>query len=179
MIALALWVRLALRDRAAQGVEAYREGKYAQALEHFRQAAQQDDPGRIAQGQAAALYRLQRYEEAKERYHCAEETGGDLRAARAAYDSGNCSLREACQKPGAPNTELLLRAAGEYRKCLSLEPATGGAAQLFEDARHNLELTRLLLARNPAGPPAKSGGQEQVAKTQKEKEQAKEELCPE
>jgi tetratricopeptide (TPR) repeat protein len=201
VMTLALGVRLALRDPAARGVEAYRKGQYLHALEHFRQAAHQVDPGRIAHDQAAALYRLQRYEEAKQRYHCAEESGGNLRSARAAYDRGNCNLREACQSKGEPNADLLLQAARDYRKCLSFEKTTPGADSLFEDARHNLELTRLLLAQSPAGTnpsesalekpgqqgsqeksaqaPTKPGDQEQLAKAAREGRKPEEELCPE
>jgi len=76
--------------------------------------------------------------------------------ARAAFERGNASLRDAQQACDHHKTELLHQAAGQYRDCLDCPVSTPEAGAFSTVARHNLELTRLLLAQ--ATPPEKSGG---------------------
>src|SRR5262249_3543308 len=59
---------------------------------------------------------------------------------------GNCAFRQACADEDAADADLLERAARHYQTCLASEGATGDAGPLFDDARHNLELARLILA---------------------------------
>jgi tetratricopeptide (TPR) repeat protein len=149
LVALATWVKLGSGSLEAEALAAYRHGDYGRALEKFRQAAPTSpDPGRAAHNQAAALAKLRRYAEAQKYYQCEEETGGGLRAARAAYDQANCEVQRALPKDSAgkpkPDPELLAKAIKHYRSCLEHENEAG--ANLFADARHNLELAKLLLA---------------------------------
>src|SRR5205807_7734293 len=95
----------------------------------------------------AAFYQLAHFSDAERRYELAESTGDELRAARAAYDRGNCALRQACQAEDTSDLSLLDRAAEKYRACLEHQENLPDAGSLFADARHNLELTKLL--RNP------------------------------
>jgi hypothetical protein len=93
----------------------------------------------------------------------AEKNG--LPAARAAFDQGNRLLREA--RESGDSADLLTRAAQQYRECLSQETNTANAGRLFADARHNLEMVRLLLTQVGHPENAKAGAQ------------GKERCCPE
>jgi hypothetical protein len=147
-LALLLLGRLLFRssdDPAAAAQAAFLRGDYAGAVtEYQRAAADTSDLGGVAHNQAAALYRLERYDDADGRYRCAAANGDALRAARADYDRGNCALRQACRGEGAPEPRLLDQAAGHFRDCLDRESKDAGDAKLFADARHNLELAKLL-----------------------------------
>jgi hypothetical protein len=101
---------------------------------------------RQAYAEAAELYRQHRYREAEARFEAASRGSGEILAARSAYHRGNCLLASARQ--GRVDPELLRKAEGLYRDCLSREHKTQGAEALFEGARFNLELTRLLLAQS-------------------------------
>ena len=139
----------------AAGCEAYRRGDYAAAAEHFDQARQagKDSP-LLSHNQGAALYQLQRYGDADDRYQEAGAKGSALEAARAAYDRGNCALRRACGRDGAPDPKLLGEAIQHYQSCLDRRPAVGDAGTLFDDARHNLEMAKLLTAKQEDKPDA-------------------------
>jgi hypothetical protein len=71
--------------------------------------------------------------------------GGELRAARLAYESGNYLLNKACQADPAAARRLLSQAERHYRACLAHEATTPGAGSLFADARRNLEAARQFL----------------------------------
>ena len=65
------------------------------------------------------------------------------------------------RKKARPTRRLLEQAAAHYEACLALEDRTPPSGPLFDDARHNLELTRMILAEfadpvptKPAGDPA-------------------------
>jgi tetratricopeptide (TPR) repeat protein len=153
-LALATLLKMGQHDPALEAQEAYRQGDYARALEKFQEAAQDSsDPARAAHNQAAALAKLRRYAEAEKYYQCEKEAGGDLRGARAAYDQGNCEVRQAWKKTpdGTEKLDptLLAQAVEHYRACLEKE--TPGDKTLFANARHNLEIAKALLAE--AGPP--------------------------
>ena len=148
LVALSLWLFRGGENPVAFAQEAYQRGDYATAVRAYQQAAPEcPDLAALAANQAAALYRLDRYGDADGRYRLAESSNDSLRAARAAYDRGNCALRQACQANGAPDPALLDRAAEQFRACLGHEPQSGDADRVFADARYNLELTKLV--RNP------------------------------
>jgi tetratricopeptide (TPR) repeat protein len=147
-------LRTTADDALAAAVEAQASGNHARAVECYRQAlARGADPVRVGHNHGAALYALARYAEAEEEFHRAAE-GGGLRAARAAYNQGNCLVQQACPADQPPSVELLARAAQQYAACLDQEDEAAQAGPLFADARHNLELTKQLLAR--AVPPEQS-----------------------
>ena len=107
-----------------------------------------DDLASIRQAYAEAtnLYRQGRFDEAEARFQAAARGSGELLAARTAYHRGNCLLAKGRRSGADP--ELLRKAEALYRDCLSRDAKTEGAEALFEGARFNLELTRLLLAQS-------------------------------
>jgi hypothetical protein len=160
LVALSLWLLRGGAEPAIQAREAYQRGDYASAVREYQKAAPEcPDLGAVAANQGAALYRLDRYGDAEGRYRLADSGGADVRAARAAYDRGNCVLRDACQGDGAPDSARLEQAAQHYRACLAREPEIADGGDLFADARHNLELTKLLRNPTPAGEGADNTGQ--------------------
>jgi hypothetical protein len=84
----------------------------------------------------------------------APATSDPAAEARQVFDHGNALLRQARQAPGGADPALLRQAAAHYRGCLTYEPLTTGLTTLFEDARYNLELTKLLLAQGEQNKPA-------------------------
>ena len=107
-----------------------------------------DDMASIRQAYAEAsdLYRQGRYIEADARFQAAARGSSEMLAARTAYHRGNCLLAGARQ--GRVDPDSLARAERLYQDCLSRQAKVQGAEALFEGARFNLELTRLLLAQS-------------------------------
>jgi tetratricopeptide (TPR) repeat protein len=158
LLIVAGWLFRGNDDPATQARAAYDRGDYAGAIrEYQRAAAECPDVGALAVNQAAALYRMERYNEADGRYQFAEGTSTDLRAAQAAYDRGNCAMQQACKNGGAPDKELLDQAAEQYRACLERQASVNDAGSLFADAQHNLEIIKLLQAPPPSEDVAKNG----------------------
>jgi tetratricopeptide (TPR) repeat protein len=122
--------------KVADGLKAYDEGRYEDALRDFEAARKQlPDSAALEYDRGNALYRLQRLDEAREAYQrAAEMTPGEL-GERDLYNLGN-ALAELGRTQEAISV---------YRRALLLEPKD-------EAARHNLEV---LLRRLP---PPKSGG---------------------
>ena len=97
------------------------------------------DPGLVAFNRAAVLARQGRFAEAEGLYAQAldDKECPPARAARGWFDRGACRLRTASSAAG-------FRAAVAYfERCLDLNPADEALAA---DARHNLELAKLLWA---------------------------------
>ena len=62
-----------------------------------------------------------------------------------AFRHGNELLRQAQQAGTKADSALLVQAQRQYRKCLARQASTPDAGTLFEDARYNLEVAKLLL----------------------------------
>lgn len=142
LVALALVSAAAASDPAdlvQQGNVAFDLGQFATALQYYEQAEERiTDPGLVAFNKAVALYRLGRHREAELHFRRCLDNTEEPRRARAYYDLGNCLMH---QDDG--NDAALLRSAVKcFQQCLAREAAD---ADLIANARHNLELAKLLL----------------------------------
>jgi Ca-activated chloride channel family protein len=121
-----------------QGNAAFARGEFATAVRWYEQAeVYTTDPGQVAFNKAAALYRLGDYREAERHYRRSREGAEGPRLARVLYDLGNCLVQRAEDR----NLALLEEAIRLYEQCLG---QAGADAALAGDARHNLELAKLL-----------------------------------
>jgi tetratricopeptide (TPR) repeat protein len=126
-------------DLVRQGNAAFERGDFAGAVELYARAEERTtDPGLIAFNEAAALYQLGRYRDAELRLRRCQEDATGSRRSRLLYNLGNCLVQEAgSRRPGR-----LREAINVYEQCLQQE---GIEPELTADARHNLEVARLLL----------------------------------
>lgn len=141
-----------IADLLRQGDDAYRRADFEAALRYYEQAeALTQDPGQVAFNKAAALYRLERYKEAVECYRrCLEDDSAPAdRQARAFFDLGNATLRQAGDDAGQ-----LAHAVKAYRAALHLAESD---APWRDGARNNLELALLRLAKARAATPPEKG----------------------
>ncbi len=135
-------------DSLRQANAAFARGDYAEALALYERAEERAaDPGLVAFNKGATLYRLGRWREAQLCYlRCLEDQEAPpTRRAKGLYDLGNCLLREGAETQSAKTLALAIEF---YRACL------GDAAgrELHGQARHNLELARLLWLKARANP---------------------------
>jgi tetratricopeptide (TPR) repeat protein len=142
-----------------EGNTAYAHGDFATAAERYGQAVSSaSDPALVAHNHAAALYRQGRFEEADHEYE--QSAVGNLRAARAEYDRGNCALAQAIHGDSTDRA-LVLKAVEHYRTTLQQEGTLPQSGQLFAHARHNLELAKRLLSDEHESPQAQPGQEKQ------------------
>jgi tetratricopeptide (TPR) repeat protein len=124
------------KEIVRRGNAAFGHGDFAAAVDFYNRAEESaSDPGLVAFNKATALYQLGRYREAELHYRCAREDAAGLRLARLLYNLGNCILQQ------AGDARRLKEAMGLYEQCMQQGAAD---AALIADARHNLELARLL-----------------------------------
>lgn len=116
-----------------EGMQAYREENYAQALQHFLQA-QIDDPQnpQILYNLGNAYYRLGEFNVAREHFQRAQATEQKHLKQQALYNAGNASYRNG----------MLQDAVRHYTDALKIDP---------EDrlARENLSFVKARLAQQP------------------------------
>lgn len=181
---LALVLAGAAPDNAAvesllrRGNAAFEAGNYAVAADLFDRAeVRATDPGQVAYNRATALYRLALAEEdaaqrgkllraAELDYRCAAANAEEPRRSRALFGLANCLLQGRGDE--VPATREAIR---HYRACLASKRFE---TALVEDARHNLELAKLLwlkaLAKNGSSP-EKEPNDQQTDSSQRQKEQ--------
>src|SRR5262245_25815240 len=135
------WVR--------RGNAAFEREAYAEAAGFYEKAERATtDPGLVAHNRATALYRLGRHRDAELLYRCCLEDATGRRRACALYGLGNALLQQSPER----GASVLRDAVAAYERCLRHRDTD---ADLAADARHNLELAKLLLAKVPP----KSGDQ--------------------
>jgi Ca-activated chloride channel family protein len=121
-----------------QGNAEFAQADFAAAVDSYNRAEEgAPDPGLVACNEAAALYHLGRFREAELHYRYAREEATGIRLARLLYSLANCIVQQA-QDRDAPR---LREAMGFYELCMRQSAADPA---LVADARHNLELARLL-----------------------------------
>jgi Ca-activated chloride channel family protein len=121
------------------GYRAFAGGRYQEAQAVFEEAKRlTGDPGFAALDQAVSLIRLGQYDDALVCVRqCLEDADQERRSA-ALFVRGICLFRQA-----GSDAELLGRAAADFREVLN---SASAGSDLALSARHNLELTRILLA---------------------------------
>src|SRR5262245_35153617 len=93
LVVVGYWLSRSGPSPVVDADNAYQRGDYVSAVYEYQKAASEcAEVSALAANQGAALYRLERYDDADARYQVAESGGDDLRAARAAFDRGNCAL---------------------------------------------------------------------------------------
>ena len=127
-LALALLSLLACSP-AQRGERLYHQAKYPEAYDVFRRGLERDSSARLAFDAGAALYRLERYDEAVAAFRQAARTP-ELRQ-RSLYNLGNALVRAAEERPGEPAP--LLDAVAAYEEALRLAPGDA-------ETRWNLEI---------------------------------------
>jgi Ca-activated chloride channel family protein len=114
---------------AHRGERLYHQAKYPEAYDVFRRGLERDSSARLAFDAGAALYRLERYDEAVAAFRRSARTP-ELRQ-RSLYNLGNALVRAAEERPGEPAP--LLDAVAAYEEALRLAPGDA-------EARWNLEV---------------------------------------
>jgi Ca-activated chloride channel family protein len=127
-----------VEDFVRQGNAAFGRQQFDEALQLYARAEERStDPGLVAFNQAAALFRLGRFDESAVHYQrCLEDQMIPApRQARANYDLGNALLQA-----GVQDRRRLEHAIDAYRRSLNAELPD----DLRADALHNLELAKWL-----------------------------------
>jgi tetratricopeptide (TPR) repeat protein len=114
---------------AHRGERLYQQGKYPEAYEAFRRGLERDSSARLAFDAGAALYRLERYDEAVAAFRQAS-LAPELRQ-KSLYNLGNALVRAAEERPGEPAP--LRDAVEAYEQVLRTAPDDA-------EARWNLEV---------------------------------------
>lgn len=119
------------------GNAAVARGEYERADEWYTAAEERTtDPGLVAFNKANALFHRERYDAAERHYTRALDDADAPPARRAAalYNRGVCLLKQG-------GLDKLRAAIDSFSRCLALPPDD---PPLIADARHNLELAKLL-----------------------------------
>jgi tetratricopeptide (TPR) repeat protein len=127
-----------VEDLLRQGNQAFARKEYAAAVALYTRAEQQaTDPGHVAFNKAAALYEQGEFRQAERAYRCALEGAVEPRLSQARYGLATCLVREGREL----GPKALLEAVSLFEQCLRQEAID---PDLATDARHNLELAKLL-----------------------------------
>jgi tetratricopeptide (TPR) repeat protein len=129
LAALGMTVLAGSCSPAHRGERLYHQARYPEAYDVFRHGLERDSSPRLAFDAGAALYRLERYDEAVAAFRQAART--PERRQRSLYNLGNALVRAAEERPGDPAP--LLDAVAAYEEALRLAPADA-------EARWNLEV---------------------------------------
>jgi tetratricopeptide (TPR) repeat protein len=122
-----------------RGNAAYKRGDYGRAAAAYADAEDRiTDPGLAAFNKAAALYQQELYREAELSYRCCLEDAAGSRRTFALYGLGTTLVQQGPRR----GVGALREAIRCYEECLR-QP--GISAELADDARHDIELAKLLI----------------------------------
>jgi tetratricopeptide (TPR) repeat protein len=122
-----------------RGNAAYERGDYDRAVAAYAEAeVRTSDPGLAAFNRAAALYQKGLYREAELAYRCCLEDAAGPRRTFALYGLGTTLVPQGPQR----GANILHEAIRCYEECLRQQ---GISAELADDARHDIELAKLLI----------------------------------
>jgi tetratricopeptide (TPR) repeat protein len=125
-------------DLVREGNAAFAAGEYETAVDRYTKAeTHSTDPGLVAFNKATALYRLKRYAEAEKHFRACLSDAAGPRRARVLYGLGNSLLHLTDDRDVAALQEVVRC----YELCLEQDDVDDALAA---DARHNLELAKLL-----------------------------------
>lgn len=137
LVAAAPRADMTVDDLIRAGNAAVAAGDFETAEEWYTAAEERTaDPGLVAFNKANALFHRERYDAAERHYTRALDDADSPPARRAAalYNRGVCLLKQG-------GLSKLRAAIDSFDRCLALSPADAG---LVADAKHNLELAKLL-----------------------------------
>ncbi len=133
-------------DLIREGNQAVEKGEYEAALRLLQDAEERGtDPGLIAFNKATAYWHRGNYRDAENHYRMAlDDTAAPVdRRSKGFFNLANCLVKQA----GNSDLRLLREAIRYYEYCLDLATEDG----LRKDAKHNLELAKLLWNKARAG----------------------------
>lgn len=149
---LAATPELTPEDYVRQGNAAFERADYEEAVKLYNHAEERiTNPGLVAYNKATALYHLRDFRGAEVHYRRCLEDATDGRRAAMLYNLGNCLLQES----RGDNADQLKKAMACYDLCMKQE---GAPDQVRADARHNLELAKLLWFKARQNRPNKEPG---------------------
>jgi tetratricopeptide (TPR) repeat protein len=132
VVPLLLLSALLACSAVSTGERHYARGEYPEAYAAFHKALARDSSARVQYDAGAALYRLERYEEAAGRFrNAAARAETPAQRQRALYNLGNAMVRVGEDKP--TEAEPLLQAVAAYEEVLRMDPGD-------RDAKWNLEI---------------------------------------
>lgn len=131
LVAVAAVTAVGCSTAARQGERAYAAARWADAFEAFDRAHEAEPAPALAYNAGAALYRMERYADAVQRFRQAAAAPDPALRQRSFYNLGNAYVRLAESDPADP--EPLFDAIAAYEQALRLAPADA-------DAKWNLEL---------------------------------------
>jgi len=131
------------RSLVAQGNQAYRDGKYAEALEAYEEAGVDlPESPQLAFNRGAACYKSGDYAKAREHFEKGALKTRDLTLeARCTYNLGNCSFQEGERQKDSD----LEKALAAYQASVRYYQEALKRAPQLTDAAHNIEVARLVM----------------------------------
>jgi tetratricopeptide (TPR) repeat protein len=127
-------------DALRRGNIAYERGDYESAVRAYSQAESTiTDPGLAAFNKATALYQRGKYRDAEQAFRCALEDAVGPRRTFALYGLGSALVQQGRER----GAEVLREAVRCYEACIQRDDIS---ADLADDACHNIELAKMLLA---------------------------------
>jgi len=148
-----------LVENVRRGNQLFREGKYGEAMDAYieAQVTAPEDP-RLDYNIGNALYKQEKYKEAREKFQKVLNAQDSSLKERALYNMGNCYVREG---QAASDIQLLGNAVESYEKALELNPDD-------QDAKYNIEVVRKMIELKKKEQPPQNQQQQQQNRQQQQ-----------